>query len=97
MRSATLDGGGHRLSDGATGTVMTAVGVRARFAVTEWVDGERWAWDVLGLPATSHTVRALTEDRCEAAFEVPWFAAPYLAVCSIALGRIAELAAQVPS
>ena len=97
MRSAVLDDGGHRLTPEATGTVLTAVGVSVRFVVTEWVDGERWGWDVLGLPATSHTVRVLTEDRCEVGFEVPWFAAPYLAVCRVALGRIADLAAETAS
>lgn len=91
VRSAALDSGGRRLHDGATGRVVTAVGVSVPFAITEWRAGERWSWDVAGLPATSHTVRATGTHSCEAAFEVPWFAVPYLVVCRVALDRIAEL------
>jgi len=92
VRSAELADGGRRLRDGATGTVLTAVGATVPFAVTDWVDGTRWSWDVAGLPATSHVVRPTGPDSCEATFEVPWFAIPYLLVCRVALGRIADLA-----
>ena len=92
VRAAELDGGGRILHDAARGTVTTAVGVSVPFEVTRWVDGECWSWDVAGLPATSHTVRRHGPDRCELAFGVPWFAAPYLAVCRVAVKRIAGLA-----
>lgn len=97
VRSAVVDGGADRITDGATGTVTTAVGVRVPFTITEFVDRERWSWNVLGLPATGHLVRPLGPSRSEVAFEVPWPAAPYLTVCRIALGRIAELATDTPT
>lgn len=93
VRAAELDDGGRELHAAARGTVITAVGVSVPFRVTRWVDGACWSWDVAGLPATSHIVRSLGPDRCEIAFGVPWFAAPYLAVCRVAITRIAELAA----
>lgn len=92
VRGAELHDGGRRLRAAAHGTVTTAVGLSVPFRVNRWVAGERWAWNVAGLPATSHVVRSLGPDRCEVAFGVPWFAAPYLVVCRVALTRIAELA-----
>jgi uncharacterized protein YndB with AHSA1/START domain len=91
VRSAQLDGGGRRLSEGATGSVTTPVGVSVPFVVTEWADAERWTWDVAGLPATTHVVRSTGRESCRLTFAVPWFAAPYLAVCRVALGRIARI------
>ncbi len=97
VRSAVVDGRAHRITDGATGTVTTAVGIRVPFAITEFVDQERWSWNVLGLPATGHVVRRLGPRRSEVGFEVPWPAAPYLAVCRLALSRIADMATDAPS
>ena len=90
MRSADLDG--QRLSVGATGSVTTVLGLALGFEVTAYDDGARWAWKVGGIPATDHTVEPLGPDRCRAGIAVPWLAAPYLAVCRIALGRVDRLA-----
>jgi uncharacterized protein YndB with AHSA1/START domain len=89
VRSAVLNG--DRFDRGATGAVATAVGIELRFEVTDYREGERWAWNVAGLPATHHSVESLGSDRCRVGFGVPWVAAPYLAVCEIALRRIVEI------
>lgn len=93
ITGATADG---PLGPGARGRVRTVVGVEVPFVITEWDEGRRWAWRVAGIPATVHTVEPLgdpaAERRSRAGFGVPQVAAPYLAVCRIALGRIAGLA-----
>ena len=90
VRSAQLNG--PTLSLGATGTVTTAVGVDLGFTITEFEDGSAWAWRVAGLPATAHSVEPLGAGRCRAGFGVPFVAAPYLAICRVALRRIDALA-----
>lgn len=90
VRSARLDA--PALARGVTGEVRTAVGVRLPFEVTAFEPGRRWAWSVAGVPATDHTVEPLGAARCRAGFGVPWPATPYLAVCRVALGRLARLA-----
>jgi hypothetical protein len=37
-------------------------------------------------------VEPLGPDRCRLSFGVGWVALPYLAVCRVAIGRIADLA-----
>jgi hypothetical protein len=91
VRSATLDDGTRRLSAGVTGRVVPVVGPPLRFVVTEFAEGERWSWSVAGVPATSHRVEPVGEDRCRVAMGIAWPAAPYLAVCGVALGRIDRL------
>ncbi|MDG2027653.1 MAG: SRPBCC family protein [Acidimicrobiales bacterium] len=80
------------LSAGATGTVTTVLGRGLGFEVTAFEEGSRWAWKVAGIPATDHVVEHVGPDRCRVGFGVPWPAAPYLAVCRVALRRIDELA-----
>ncbi len=77
---------------GTTGRVRTAVGVWLDFEVTEFVPGRSWSWKVAGIHATDHRVETLGPGRCRIAMSAPWAAAPYLAVCAIALRRIGELA-----
>lgn len=93
VRGAELQGGGREIGPGARGTVLTAAGVRLPFAITEFDAGRRWAWQVAGVPATGHEIVPATAG-CTVSFDVPWWAGPYLVVCSAALGRIAELAVQ---
>lgn len=76
---------------GLRGVVVTAVGVRLPFEVTRVDAGRRWDWRVAGVPATGHVV-APTDDGCEVSIEVPTLAAPYLAVCHLALRRLERLA-----
>lgn len=77
---------------GATGTVTTVLGFGLPFEVTAFDEGRRWAWKVAGVPATDHTVQALGPERSRVGFGVPWLAAPYLAVCRVALERLASMA-----
>jgi len=76
---------------GSTGRVQTVIGLWLPFRITELSDGHRWFWEVAGIPATGHRVEALGPDRCRVVFEVPWLAAPYLAVCRLAARRIRRI------
>ena len=73
---------------GARGHVRTSLGFRLPFAITNVVEGRSWDWKVLGVPATGHRVEPVSEASCRASLDVPWWAAPYLAVCALALHRI---------
>lgn len=83
----------NRLRKGARGKVTTMLGLDLPFEITEFDEGKRWAWTVAGVPATDHTVEPLGPARCRVAFGVPWPAAPYLAVCRLALDRIENMVA----
>ncbi|NNE11333.1 MAG: SRPBCC family protein [Ilumatobacter sp.] len=90
VQSAAVDGG--ELALGATGTVRTPLGLELPFEITEFDPPRSWSWKVARVPATSHRVVPLGEDRCRAGFSIWWAGAPYLAVCRVALGRIERLA-----
>lgn len=90
VRHARLDG--DRFDVGATGAVTAPAGVRLPFEITAFEPGERWAWKVLGLPATDHTVTSMSPERCEVGFGVPRLARPYLLVCDRALERLDRIA-----
>ncbi len=63
------------------------------FEVTRVEPGERWDWEVLGLPVTGHRVESLGLEPCRVVFEVPVWAAPYAAVCAVAGQRLRRLVA----
>jgi uncharacterized protein YndB with AHSA1/START domain len=92
IRSAALDQPHSELALHATGTVQTSLLVAVPFEVTEFDAGRQWGWRVAGVPATRHRVEPLG-DGSRATIAVPWWAAAYLAVCAIALGRIDDMAA----
>lgn len=79
-----------RIEAGSEGEVRVA-GVWVPFTVETCAD-QRWTWRVAGVPATGHRVTAVGVDRCDVAFEIPLAAAPYAAVCAVALRRIDRLA-----
>lgn len=86
------------VEQGTRGHVLPVVGPALPFEVTELVDdghhGGHWSWRVAGIPATTHEVRR-HRARARASvvtFGVPTAAAPYLAVCAVALRRIERLA-----
>ena len=73
---------------GAVGFVTMTPGVTLPFEVTAFEAGVSWTWNVAGVPATDHRVEPLVGDRCRAGLGVPLVAAPYLAVCAVALHRL---------
>lgn len=87
----TAGGDGPRIGLGTTGAVRTPLGLSLSFRITELDPGRRWAWAVGGVAATAHRVEALGASRCRVTFEVPRWAAPYLAVCAVALRRLERL------
>ena len=92
VRRAVLDD--DRLRQGSRGTVTTVVGVDVPFEVVAFEQGSHWSWAIAGVGATDHEVRACGPGRCRAGIGVPWLAAPYLAVCRVALRRLESLALQ---
>ena len=81
---------GDRLGAGTTGRVRVPPGVWLPYEVTDFEPGAYWAWKVAGVPATGHRV-APAATGCRVTFEVPWWAPSYLAVCALALRRIARI------
>ncbi|WP_306533053.1 SRPBCC family protein [Geobacter sp.] len=79
------------IGPGSVGWVRTVIGLRVPFRITEYIAGRRWCWEVAGIPATGHRVEPLGPDRCRVVFEVPFLAAPYLAVCRLAGERIRRI------
>ena len=90
ITSASIDG--DTMGLGATGVVRTIAGVDLKFTISEFDDGRSWAWKVAGIPATHHCVQSLSPQRCRVGFGAPWIAAPYLAVCDMALRRLDTMA-----
>ena len=87
VRGARLDRPHTELELGATGTVQTPLGVSLPFVITEFEPGRLWSWTVAGVPATRHWV-VPQGDGARIGMAVPWWSAPYAAVCSVALRRI---------
>ena len=90
VRSAELRA--PKMQLGATGSVKTIVGLELDFEITAYEEGSRWAWKVAGMDATDHRVESLGPDRCRVGFGVGWPAAPYLAVCQVALRKLENMA-----
>ena len=87
IRRAELDEPYTELGLHATGTVQTPLLVSVPFVVTEFEPERHWAWKVAGVPATRHRVDPVG-DGARVSIAVPWWSAPYLTVCSIAVRRI---------
>ncbi len=87
IRGARLDAPHTELAMGATGTVQTSLLVPAPFVVTDFEPGHHWAWKVAGVPATRHWVEPMGNGS-RVGMAAPWWAAPYVTVCAIALRRI---------
>ena len=91
IRSAELDDPAVGLAKDATGSVTTVGGLRLHFVITEYTDRRSWAWSMAGVPATDHLVEDVG-GACRVHFGVPAIAAPYLAICAMALRRIERIA-----
>jgi hypothetical protein len=90
IRRARLDEPHTELGLRATGTVQTSLLVAVPFVVTEFDPGRHWAWKVAGVPATHHRVDPVG-DGARVSIAVPWWSAPYLTVCSVAVRRIEKM------
>lgn len=90
IASAELNPPYRELELGATGSVQTPLLVGAPFMVTEFDPGRFWAWQVAGIPATSHRVDPAPQGA-RVTMAVPWWAGPYLGICSIALRRMEKM------
>lgn len=95
IRGTSLDEPYTALGRHATGTVQTSLLVAVPFVVTEFEPGRLWAWKVAGIPATRHWVDPMGEGA-RVGMAVPWWAAPYVTVCAIALRRIDALLTGAP-
>ena len=78
------------LKPGMRGRVRTPVGLWLPFEVTAVDPPRSWAWSVLSVPATRHVVEPAV-GGCRVSFVVPTPAFAYLAICRVALARIAAL------
>jgi uncharacterized protein YndB with AHSA1/START domain len=77
-----------RIGAGTMGRVQTVLGSWLPFTITRFEEGRSWGWRVAGVAATGHEVVDLGHDRCRVTFTVPWIAAPYAVVVSVALRRL---------
>lgn len=73
------------------GRVKTALGFWVPFTITEYRDHEFWSWRIGRFAATGHRLKIEDDRTCLVAFDMPWWALPYLIVCRIALGRIRRM------
>jgi Polyketide cyclase / dehydrase and lipid transport len=78
------------LSCGMRGRVRTPAGIWLPFHITGFDPPRSWAWSVLSIPATTHSVEP-APGGSRISFSVPTPALPYLVVCRLALTRIAAL------
>ena len=79
------------IGPGSKGRVKTSLGFWVPFTITEYRNQRFWSWRIGPFPATGHRVSIEDETTCVVAFDMPWWAFPYLIVCRIALGRIKRL------
>ncbi|MGD8529839.1 MAG: SRPBCC family protein [Syntrophobacterales bacterium] len=76
---------------GSHGRIKTALRFWVPFEVTDLDSGKHWSWRIFGVNATGHRIEQLNGERCRLIFQVPFWAAPYLIVCKIALDRIVRM------
>ncbi len=79
------------LTPRSRGRIRTVLGFSVPFVVLRFEPGKAWSWSINGIPATTHTVERLGPRRSRLFFGVPIPAFPYLAVCLVAIWRIAAL------
>jgi hypothetical protein len=80
---------GRYIGKNSSGRVLTVIGLWLPFVVTEFEPGRFWSWKVASIKATGHRLEMSTTGKPVLWFEVPTIAFPYLAICQIALNRIA--------
>src|SRR5690348_5627496 len=82
VTAARLDDGGRTLTAHARGSVRTPAGLWLPFEVTELTPQRQWSWTVVGVPATTHRVRA-EDGGCVVELGAPWWAPAYLPVLEV--------------
>ena len=78
------------ISKSSEGQVLTPLGFWLPFVVTDYQHLCFWDWKVASLRATGHRLQSTDAGGAILWFEVPLIAIPYLAVCRMALSRIAD-------
>ena len=79
------------ICEGSAGQVLTAVGIWLPFFITKFEHESFWSWKVASIGATGHRVQPRDTGSTYLWFEVPIIAAPYLAICQVALNRIGKI------
>ncbi|MCG6929842.1 MAG: SRPBCC family protein [Desulfofustis sp.] len=79
------------IGPGSEGRVRTRLGFWVPFTITDYRERQYWSWRIGGFPATGHRLEGKDDGTCVVAFDMPWWACPYLLVCRIALGRIKDM------
>lgn len=90
VREVTSDAS--EVAVGVTGKVLTPLGFKVPFTITDVEPGHSWEWKIAGRRATGHAVTPLDHGRSRATFTVSWLLAPYAAVLYWGLRRIAAIA-----
>lgn len=75
----------------STGYVKIIMGLWLPFTITEYQHLHYWSWRIGRVQATGHRLTETGADTCMVSFDLPWWAGPYVLVCSIALSRISRL------
>lgn len=76
---------------GSRGRVKIPFGIWIPFVVTDYEEKRYWSWSIWSIRATGHRIEPYDCNKCTLIFEVPFFAAPYLVICWIAIKRIENL------
>ena len=83
------------ISQGSEGQVLTALGIWLPFVVTDYENECFWNWKVASVRATGHRLQSVKAGGTILWFEVPVMAFPYIAICRMALTRIADCVAEI--
>ncbi len=84
------------IGKGSEGQVLTPLGIWLPFVVTDYKHEHFWDWKVASIRATGHRLQSANADGAILWFEVPLIAFPYIAICRMALSRIADCVAESP-
>ena len=82
------------ISKGSRGQVLTPLGIWLPFVVTDYEHEHFWNWKVASVRATGHRLQSADVGGANLWFEVPVIAFPYIAICWLALNRIADCLAE---
>jgi hypothetical protein len=82
------------IRQGSEGHVLTALGIWLPFVVTDFEHECFWNWKVASVRATGHRLQNVDAGAVILWFEVPVIAFPYIAICRMALTRIADCVAE---